>query len=334
MTISRAERLRTAERAQAEGTIREDTSEVVHTFADGWMIVRLTTCGDVRREGFLMSSCVPKYLGDALIEKSKPARYQPCERGDEDPVKPVDHQLLVKTDLSGCNYQQSLHSLRDPMNLPHLTWWSSNRGAWDIFGHKNCKPKAKYLKRLGEWAEAAEIRCVEGFTEHSATHKLYEDGLHTYEGFHLNRRYFRLSDSVLGREWSAATTKQDPAQASLVHYQRQMFDIMWSDTLMIGVMHQLSSQNKADREWLKWKGDDATAAERTIGIRNCKTRRRGICMRKVKLQRAHAQMQSLTDAMRTPLQRQWHAGRRGRGGSIMTQSNERLRDLRRKGRRR
>jgi hypothetical protein len=326
MTVSRAERLRTAAAAEQDGKIRSDTSEIVHSFDDGWTVNRLATCGDVRREGFLMNSCVPKYVGDVLISRAKPARYQPGERGDEDTVEPVGFDLLRTTDLSGANYGQRLHSLRDPMNLPHLTFWASKAGAWDIFGHKNAKPKVKYLKRLGQWAEAANIRHVEGLTERADLHKCFEDGLFTYEGSRLSSLERTLTRRILGEDAKRGTKLDDP---KLERYRLRMWKITWRNTMMIATMHELSTANREDRAWLKWMGESATERDRMIITRNSKVRRCGIRIRRVKLHRAMAEMQEATDALLAPTQRQWYAGRRRKGGPIMNQSADRLRKSRR-----
>lgn len=334
MTISRAERLRTAERAEAEGVIREDTSEAVHAFADDWTIVRLTTCGDVRREGFLMSSCVPKYVGDKLISDSKPARYQPGTRGDEDRAEPVDVPLIHSTDLSGCNFGQSLHSLRDPMGLPHLTFWANETGAWDIFGHKNGKPKAKYLRRLGEWADSAEIKNIEGVTEKADSFKQFYDGYYTYEGVHFNRYYDTLHARALGADQHGdkyADTKRGRRQKV---YHDQAWSIAWRTTLMIGRIHTLMTLIHEDRKWLKWKGESATERDRQIVERNRKLRRAAIHRCDTRLRRASIQLQQLTEAQLTPAQRRWYAGKTRCSEPIMTQGNDPLRERRRKGRRR
>ncbi len=117
-------------KAEAQGMICTGHTEVVHSFADGWTIVRLTTVGDVQREGCLMRNCLRNMFEDASLDRSTPIE----EMADalNRPNVPL------------------LHSLRDEQNLPHLTWYMNSELVWEVGGYRNGKIKQKYVDRLNE----------------------------------------------------------------------------------------------------------------------------------------------------------------------------------------
>ena len=79
--------------AQEHDSKHPDTSQVVHTFDDGWTIRRPQTNADHWRESILMSNCVDDR----------------CEMSDD----PNDPHLIPDS---------TYHSLRDPDNIPHASW--------------------------------------------------------------------------------------------------------------------------------------------------------------------------------------------------------------------
>lgn len=150
MGLTHSQRKRLMERGIADGQIAPDRSQVLHTFADGWTINLLSTAGDVRREGFLMRSCLPKYAGDRLLDE--PGLVDRGERADEDQMRCVAPGELETLGLDGIHVGCTLASLRDPMNLPHLTfWYRPDMYACSVLGAHNAKPKAAYQARLGQW---------------------------------------------------------------------------------------------------------------------------------------------------------------------------------------
>jgi alkylhydroperoxidase family enzyme len=86
-----------------EQQLPEDSSEVVHHWPDGWSIRRLNTYGDMRREGVIMHHCW-------------------------DTDSPSDDEASIP--------HQTYHSLRDPQNIPHASFYYAPPGSdywtqWD-----------------------------------------------------------------------------------------------------------------------------------------------------------------------------------------------------------
>jgi hypothetical protein len=206
MGVTKAQRISELSRAEEQGHITPDQSETVHEFADGWKIVRLTTCGDVRREGRLMRSCIPKYLGDTLAPGKKVV-YDPCDKPDDDPAPSVDWDMIFDTDLSRHHYGLSLHSLRDAEGLPHLTFWAlKDEFACGIYGFKNCEPKLKYKKRLDEWAATGYLeRIAYNEDDASKNYLLMWAGLYSHRGHKILRRYQDLEKRVASHQSTDAS---------------------------------------------------------------------------------------------------------------------------------
>lgn len=126
-----------------------DTSDIVHTFDDGWTIRKLNTIGDAHREGTLMSNCMtpegewpPPYCDVA-------ARMDPnfsIERHRDFPWEDHFDKEIRKDD-------KAIYSLRNPENLPHATYDSGGATGFDspILGRHNDLPKPEYRKYWDEW---------------------------------------------------------------------------------------------------------------------------------------------------------------------------------------
>lgn len=165
MAQTKTARRREMAQAQEQGKLAHDRSIVVHTFEDGWTIRRLSTCSDVRREGVLMRSCLPKYVGDEQVS-DKPLRYEPSVHRDEKAIvdatgAPAAWREQIKADLDLDHCGLSLYSLRDETNLPHATFWSRpGHHTVGVFGYRNgykaggkqIDVKPHYLARVREWA--------------------------------------------------------------------------------------------------------------------------------------------------------------------------------------
>jgi hypothetical protein len=154
MASTRSQKLRQVAADEAAERIPLDASEIVHSFEDGWTVRKLTCTGDLRREGWLMHSCLAQYVGDVLCGRRKGAstvmfghdrhRFDWSEREPSDFTGP--HSKWPANAL--CN----LYSLRDKDNLPHATWWS-RPGVYShsVLGAHNEQVKPSYRKRIDEW---------------------------------------------------------------------------------------------------------------------------------------------------------------------------------------
>jgi hypothetical protein len=141
---------------QERGAICADRSEIVHTFANGWTVRRLVTCGDLRREGQLMRSCLAQYALDEMdpsvpalvVKKSRLADDDPHGWEERDALEKGHHERFAAYLLS------SLYSLRDAHNLPHATWWTRpGMYSTEILGHKNHELKDSYRRMVDEWIQ-------------------------------------------------------------------------------------------------------------------------------------------------------------------------------------
>jgi hypothetical protein len=189
MGATRTQRIREATEAERQGLIAPDSAETVHEFADGWRIVRLATVGDVRREGRLMRNCLPKYVGDELIEDTK-CDYAPGAAGDDEPAPHASAQMVFEHDLSRYHASARLHSLRDETGLPHLSFWVREPlYACGIWGYKNSEPRDKYMARLQEWKDAGGVQDVLGRDARGHSLMLFWNGTITREGSRLIDRW-------------------------------------------------------------------------------------------------------------------------------------------------
>ncbi|WP_196807281.1 PcfJ domain-containing protein [Candidatus Solirubrobacter pratensis] len=169
---TRTQKLRRA--AEVEAAIgAPDQSEVVHAFPDGWTIRRPTTWSDVYREGALMHNCWNGDYSDspAGMWASHPQGdwldpdeddsgvdipYGPLSEYYED-AKAAGHPVLeLHHRIDPAGWSNYPHSLRDPDNIPHVSFYSglrSNMARVDQpLGMKNSDPKPEYMARVNEWA--------------------------------------------------------------------------------------------------------------------------------------------------------------------------------------
>ena len=125
-----------AQRLLAAAALPADQSVLVHEFADGWSVRRLLVVSDLLYEGALMRNCLEW------------AEY-PQHRCDGARLRAVGHT------------NERYFSLRDPDNLPHVTFvmsnWSGRRRGHarqmrSTLGRHNTTPKLTHLRRLYEWA--------------------------------------------------------------------------------------------------------------------------------------------------------------------------------------
>jgi hypothetical protein len=126
------------QQAERHDSQHPDTSEVVHKFPDGWSIRRPRTNADHWRESDLMSNCV----GDR------------CETSDD----PNDPNLEPDS---------SYHSLRDPDNIPHVSW--DLESPEPALGRHNSEIKERYRPYLEQHGiEYADTTCPNCGNAHSS----------------------------------------------------------------------------------------------------------------------------------------------------------------------
>lgn len=164
MGMTRAKKLRLVDELQALGHLAHDTSQILYTFADGWTIRRMISCGDVRRESVLMANCIARFANDTLdgervhklieyvpssLPHHAPLPFRPDGRLEPSPPRASDPAHLP---LERCPC-----SLRDEMNLPRATFfWDGRVGSYPeyIFGPHNHQPSSRIKQRMHMWAEA------------------------------------------------------------------------------------------------------------------------------------------------------------------------------------
>lgn len=147
---------------QLETEFMSDSSEIIHSFEDGWTIRKLLTYADAVREGKLMNSCLcPKDDQEHATDAWKmhpQARWFIWERGTKNKTEVTDKDEYVgdvnafpvlgelnKLDLT-LEYPTWTISLRDPENVPHAT--SNHTGE---LGRNNSDLKPEYQQRLDEY---------------------------------------------------------------------------------------------------------------------------------------------------------------------------------------
>lgn len=116
-----------------------DNSEVVHDFNDGWTIRRLHTFGDLDYEGALMNNSVRFYSKDKDFTQLYPT------------LKSNDGHMM------GASGEGRIYSLRDPHNIPHVSFLEIddlNNILWNVSGAKNKFPKWKHQTKMREYLRA------------------------------------------------------------------------------------------------------------------------------------------------------------------------------------
>jgi hypothetical protein len=147
--MTRAQRL--AEADHHDRLHGPDKAEVVHSFPDDWTVRRLTSSGDEHREGALMGHCLHNDTAQAYAEEGDPR---------------------LRQELSYGPAHEHRYSLRDPDNLPHVTFdhhppntpipWNHaatnpypDAGVLrEIYGQHNGWPKDKYMARVQQYVNA------------------------------------------------------------------------------------------------------------------------------------------------------------------------------------
>lgn len=150
MAETRSKRLQNAGELDRLGY--HDTSDIVHEFEDGWTVRRLPTFRDLHREGQLMRHCWSSPALDDLHGRDDlPAptfAWDMFYIGDDLEADPTKGK-----DFYGHDFERHHMSLRDPDNLPHLSWFEDKSGHLDsAYGRNNSKPKDEYLDRIDEYA--------------------------------------------------------------------------------------------------------------------------------------------------------------------------------------
>jgi DNA invertase Pin-like site-specific DNA recombinase len=149
-----------------------DTSDIIHTFDDGWTIRRLNTVGDAHREGELMSNCINPYNEHCLWSKDaeermaeqNPELKEELEQLEEDYGQRFfweknywefpwhDYFDESLDNVRDSNDKYPIYSLRNPDNIPHATYDPQSSGADSaILGRHNYLPKPEYRKYWDEW---------------------------------------------------------------------------------------------------------------------------------------------------------------------------------------
>jgi hypothetical protein len=163
------------ERAQAlDNQYGPDSSEVVHQWPDGWTMRKLKTRGDMQREGELVGNCFAHDPGDDFQHREwaeSPWSYffqyqdDPNNPGGDTIKVPEGHEKFDPTygldgtavkehpDMYRDYVESDLYSLRDPNNLPHVSF-DPNAHEFEeaALGRHNTPMKPEYAQRFIEWS--------------------------------------------------------------------------------------------------------------------------------------------------------------------------------------
>lgn len=170
MAVTHAHLLRTSERLGER--YGEDSSEIVARLSEEWTIRKFKTYADAYREGVLMSNCfAPKVCDEAVRDEWI---YHPetvwfrCEDDGSkvflDRTKTEAEILASGESFAAHFYRADLESvedfdlshtwggnclsLRDPDNIPHLSYCEDRM---EILGRKNSVAKKKHIARWNEY---------------------------------------------------------------------------------------------------------------------------------------------------------------------------------------
>lgn len=117
-----------------------DQSKVVHEFPDGWTIRQPTTYGDLNREGQLMGTC---WSEDFRHDDGD--RYGPWNIFPGDYSAPLGYHNTVTNTF---HPDESHYSLRDPDNIPHVSYGGEYG---DASGRHNSDMKPEYYQKMQQW---------------------------------------------------------------------------------------------------------------------------------------------------------------------------------------
>jgi hypothetical protein len=142
-------------RAEADGLIERDESEVVAQLADGWTVRRLARVSDYRRESLLMRNCVAMYVGDQM-DSERPGhvslehytgRYPGIVSRYHDANAQVGERIRW-----GVRAHMEIYSLRDANNVPHASMWAKpGERILDALGISNHPLADPHVDRLNLW---------------------------------------------------------------------------------------------------------------------------------------------------------------------------------------
>lgn len=130
----------------------QDQSGIIHQWPDGWTIRQPQTYGDLHREGSLMGNCWTPFSDDNNV--NPPWDAHPLAPDDADwPYTPSDLTPEI-LNASLPEYCSGMRSLRDPDNVPHMSFYHDTRrnAILDALGRHNDPPKPEYMNRVKEWA--------------------------------------------------------------------------------------------------------------------------------------------------------------------------------------
>jgi hypothetical protein len=138
---------------EAAGLVAPDRSVTVWTDRGGWSVVRLTTAGDVRREAYLMRNCLAKYVSDTLDGDRMWVMTERSPMADEAPMELLADVERRRHSLPDAARYMRLHSLRDDLGVPRLTFWAQpGVGAMELYGTHNCEMPDAHRKVIERWA--------------------------------------------------------------------------------------------------------------------------------------------------------------------------------------
>lgn len=132
---------------QRANRLPEDKSQIVHQWPDGWSIRRLQSYQDMEREGQLVSNCLAySQTDDPSPEWEGHPQAENDERGNW--YLPHDADLSLPVG-------DHIHSLRDPDNIPHVTFHAqigpTGYEFSNVLGRHNTEPKDEYKQRIRDW---------------------------------------------------------------------------------------------------------------------------------------------------------------------------------------
>jgi 2'-5' RNA ligase len=132
-----------------------DQSEILHQFDNGWSIRRPTVYGDIHREGVMMSNCwTPRFWENP----ENMNRYRTSFGMYTDHHDPQDPHLVdqnpdwTKPLVGVRSHPAGYFSLRDPDNLPRVSFHYDYGYPSSMQGQHNSQPKPEYLDMIHDWS--------------------------------------------------------------------------------------------------------------------------------------------------------------------------------------
>jgi GNAT superfamily N-acetyltransferase len=137
MAVTRTQQLANASAHEAQ--FGADRSDIVHTLDDGWTVRKLRTLNDQDREGKLMSNCLDF---DSPDHSSRD--------WDDAPEGHATWRDWLEANRA-TEMDDHKYSLRDPDNLPHVTFQYNPGYLYDPAGRHNSTVKPEYWDRIRQW---------------------------------------------------------------------------------------------------------------------------------------------------------------------------------------